>query len=308
MIAVLEAGIPIALGLAYAYRVMQLSKLGRAPSTIRQIAFLAGLVIIGITSVPPLSTLSGDLVSGHMVTHTLLTDEASLLFAIGLTGPVLGPILSAPGLSWFRKLTHPAAVLALWVITVYFWHIPAMYQAAGGDGVLHLVEHASFLFAGTMLWMTVLGTFPTPSWFGVGQRVALVVVAHLSMMVLANVLMWSGTSYYPEYEATAIEHGFTSISDQSTAGIILMVQGSAIMLSVFFWALLRWARVDTEKQDLLDYARTLGVDLDEERAARAASSGHGANLRRRIEQNAAAAAAGGQGPSGLNTSAVPADD
>jgi putative membrane protein len=298
MIAVLEAGIPIAIGLLYAYRVNKLSKLGRAPSAIRQIAFLAGLVIIALTSVPPLSTLSTDLVSGHMVTHTLLTDEASLLFAIGITGPVLGPILSAPGLAWFRKLSHPVAVGVLWVGTVYFWHIPALYQAAGGDSGLHLVEHASYLFAGTMLWMTVLGTFPTPSWFGVGQRVALVVIAHLSMMVLANFLMWSGTAYYPEYTATAIEHGFTAVSDQSLAGVILMVQGSAIMLSVFFWALLRWARVDSEKHDLLDYARGLGVDLDEERAARAASSGHGANLRRRIERNAAA----------LNSSARPADD
>ena len=298
MVAVLEAGIPIALGLLYAYRVNKLSKLGRAPSAIRQIAFLAGLVIVWITSVPPLSTLSSDLVSGHMVTHTLLTDEASLLFAIGVTGPVLGPILSAPGLAWFRKLSHPVAVGVLWVATVYFWHIPALYQAAGGDSALHLIEHASYLFAGTMLWMTVLGTFPTPSWFGVGQRVALVVIAHLSMMVLANFLMWSGTAYYPEYTATAIEHGFTAISDQSLAGVILMVQGSAIMLSVFFWALLRWARVDTEKHELLDYARGLGVELDEERAARAASSGHGANLRRRIDQNAAA----------LNSSAQPADD
>jgi putative membrane protein len=299
MVALLEPLVPIAIGIVYAIRVAKLSKIGRAPSTIRQIAFLTGLVIIAITSIPPLSTLSGDLVSGHMVTHTLLTDEASLLFAIGLTGPVLGPILSAPGLSWFRKLTHPAAVLALWIFTVYFWHIPAMYQAAGGEGALHLIEHASFLFAGTMLWMTVLGTFPTPSWFGVGQRVALVVIAHLSMMVLANVLMWSGTAYYPEYEATAIEHGFTSISDQGLAGVILMIQGSAVMLSVFFWALLRWARVDTEKHELLDYARGLGVELDEQRAARAAASGHGANLRRRIEQTAArpaAAAAPEPGP------------
>lgn len=307
MLEYLQPAIPIVLAVLYGIRVNKLARLGRAPSTWRQLAFLGGMVIIAITNVPPLSGLSEDLVTGHMITHTLLTDEASLLLALGLTGPVLGPILSAPGLAWFRKLTHPVAVLAIWISLVYLWHIPALYQAAAGDGILHFLEHASFLTAGTLLWMTVLGTFPTPAWFGVGQRVALVVIAHLSMMALANVLMWSGTVYYPEYTATAIERGFTGISDQSTAGVILMVQGSAIMLSVFFWALLRWARVDSEKQELLDLAYKLNVPLEEERAARAASSGHGANLRRRIEE-AGAAKAEPELSTALNPSGPPADN
>lgn len=284
MFAVLEAGIPLLIGIAYGYRVAKLQRIGRAPSAARQVAFICGLLLVAITAVPPLGPLSGDLVLGHMITHTLLTDEASLLFAIGLTGPVLGPVMTAPGLRWFRQLTHPVVVLVLWIGVIFAWHTPALYQAASGDGWIHMLEHASFITVGTLLWMSVLGTFPQPSWFGPPARVGLVVVAHLSMMGLANILMWSGDSYYPDYAQSALDRGIDPQTDQGIAGAILMLQGGLIMISVFVFALMRWQRVDMEKQHLLDFALAHGVKLDPERAARAASAGTGDLLRSRIER------------------------
>ncbi len=287
MFAALEAGIPIALAILYGFRVAKLRRLGREPSVGRQIAFVGALVLIALTSVPPLGPLSTDLVSGHMLTHTILTDEASLLLALGLTGAVMAPILSAPGMRWMHWLTHPIVVLVLWVVAIYAWHIPALYQAAAGEGLLHFLEHVSFLTVGTLLWMSVLGTFPQPQWFGPVWRIGLVVVAHLSMMALANFLMWSSEPHYPDYVATALARGVDPITDQGIAGAILMIQGGVVMISVFMWSLIRWERTDTERQNLLDYAAERGVPLDDARAARAASSGHGETLRRRIDREAA---------------------
>lgn len=287
IIEILEAGIPIALAILYGLRVAKLKRLGREPSIPRQIAFVGALVLIALTSVPPLGPLSTDLVSGHMLTHTILTDEASLLLAFGLTGAVLGPVLTAPGFKSLRWLTHPIVVLVLWVVVVYAWHVPALYQAAAGPGLLHMVEHVSFITVGTLLWMSVLGTFPQPRWFGPVWRVALVVVAHLSMMALANYLMWSSEPHYPDYVASALARDIDPVTDQGIAGAILMIQGGLVMISVFIWSLIRWERTDTERQSLLDYAAERGVPLADERAQRAASSGHGDALRRRIDREAA---------------------
>src|SRR5207248_10147104 len=88
--------------------------------------------------------------------------------------------------------------------------------------------------------------------------------------------------------------GISPLTDQSIAGAILMIQGGLIMLSVFFWVLLQWAREDTERQELIHLAERLEVPLSEQRAARAAAAGRGSELRRRLEEGARRR--GAQGP------------
>jgi hypothetical protein len=45
---------------------------------------------------------------------------------------------------------------------------------------------------------------------------------------------------------------------------------------------LRWARQDTERQDLIDFAWEHGIELDERRAGRAVAAGRAAELRERL--------------------------
>lgn len=46
--------------------------------------------------------------------------------------------------------------------------------------------------------------------------------------------------------------------------------------------MLRWAREDTERQELIDLAYERGIELDPRRAVRAVAAGRGAELRSRI--------------------------
>ena len=103
-------------------------------------------------------------------------------------------------------------------------------------------------------------------------------------MVLANVLMWSDTVFYPDYSASAEAAGVSPIADQSTAGAILMTECMLLALAIFAWVFLRWAREDTERQDLVDLAQERQVELDPVRAARAVAAGRGEELRARIER------------------------
>ena len=142
-----------------------------------------------------------------MIQHTMLLDEASLLLAIGLTGPVLGPVLRLPGLGRGRTLMHPIVALGLWVVVMYGWHWPALYQAAEENGLAHFCEHASFLAAGTIMWLALIGPFPKPGWFSNPVRAIYAGAVHFSSMGLANILMWSGTVLYPFYVASDRAHG-----------------------------------------------------------------------------------------------------
>jgi cytochrome c oxidase assembly factor CtaG len=275
--------LPLLIGVAYFYRVGALRERGRQPSLARQASFACGLSVIVLSTVGPMDVLADNFVYGHMIQHTLLLEEASLLLALGLTGPVLGPILTKPGLRRLRKLTYPVLAVAIWLVVMYGWHAPPLYQAAEENEVIHLCEHASFVAAGVLMWLALLGPFPKPEWFGNGAKAIYAGVVHFSSMGLANILMWSGTVLYPFYAASDRAHGLGPITDQSLAGVVLMVQSALLMFGILAWLVLRWARQDTERQELLDLAYEHGIDLDERRAGRAVAAGRGAELRRRLE-------------------------
>ena len=206
--------------------------------------------------------------------------------AIGLTGPVLRPILRAPVLRHLRKLMHPILAILLWIVVIYAWHVPALYQAADTHDLLHLLEHASFLGGGLVMWLALLGPFPKPHWFGYGAESRLrrgyPFVEHGNGKHPHVV----GNGLYPIYIQSDRAHGISPLTDQSIAGAILMIQGGVIMLAVFFWILIQWAREDTERQELIDLAERLHVPLSDQRAARAAAAGRGFELRQRLEEEA----------------------
>lgn len=274
--------LPLLIGIAYFYRVGQLRERGRQPSVARQASFACGLSMIVLSTVGPMDELADNFVYGHMIQHTLLLEEASLLLALGLTGPVLGPILTKPGLGRLRFLTYPVLAVAIWLVVMYGWHAPPAYQAAEENEVIHLFEHACFIAAGVLMWLALLGPFPKPEWFGNGARAIYAGVVHFSSMGLANILMWSGAVLYPFYVASDRAHGLSPITDQSLAGVVLMVQSALLMFGILAWLVLRWARQDTERQELLDLAREHGIDLDERRASRAVAAGRAAELRHRL--------------------------
>lgn len=277
--------VPVLIGVAYFARVSRLRAQGRAPSALRQASFAAGLTLVVIATVGPLDRLAEELVVGHMVEHTLLIDEAALLLAIGLTGPVLAPILAKPGVGRLQVLMHPVVAVVLWLAVMYGWHAPPLYQAAVEHQLVHLLEHACFIAAGVNMWLALLGPFPKPEWFGNGARAIYAGAVHFSSMGLANILMWSGVALYPVYAAGERAHGISAVADQGMAGIVLMVQSVVMMLGIIAWLVLRWASEDTERQELLDLALERGVALDPGRAKRAVAAGRGGELRRRLLQD-----------------------
>ncbi len=274
--------LPLLIGVAYFVRVGQLRERGRQPSIARQASFAGGIALIVLATVGPMDVLADDYVFGHMIQHTILFDEAALLLAIGLTGPVLVPLLTKPGIRRLQVLLHPVVAVGIWLLVMYGWHLPPSYQLASEHEGVHLCEHACFIGAGTVMWLALLGPFPKPEWFGNGAKAIYVGVIHFSTMGLANILMWSGTVLYPFYVASDHAHGLDPLGDQAISGIVLMVQSGAVMLGALFWLIMRWSREDTERQELIDLAYDRGVALDPRRAGRAVAAGRGDELRRRL--------------------------
>jgi cytochrome c oxidase assembly factor CtaG len=223
-----------------------------------------------------------------MAEHLLIGDLAALLLVLGLTGPLIAPLLRNRTISRLRVLTHPVVAVCVWGVNFYVWHAPALYQAALRHDGIHAVEHASFLGFGMAVWMALLGPLPKPAWFGNGARLVYIIAVRLIGTVLANVMVFGGTAFYPYYRPGDAHWHIRPFADQVTAGGLMMVEESLLTIGLFCWLFLRVARENEERQSLLDFAAAQGVVLDEERATRAVAAGRGEELRERLARSAGA--------------------
>jgi putative membrane protein len=272
--------------LAYALRSRTLEAQGRPVPQGRQLCFAAGMLLIFVALVSPVAHLGGELVMAHMAQHLLMADIGALLIVLGLTGPLLQPLLSLPYIGRLRVLANPAVALPLWIIDLYAWHLPALYQAALHSQAVHALEHTCFVFFGITMWMALFGPLPQPEWFGNGTKLLYIVAVRLAGAVLGNVFIWSGAVFYPDYNSGEAYWHISQLKDQGIAGTIMMIEGSIVTIVLFGWLFMKTAREAEERQLLLEYAQQHGLDLSEARAARAVRAGRGAELRRRLERTA----------------------
>ena len=232
------------------------------------------ILLLIAADLPPLAGLAEDLVVAHMAQHLLIADLAALLFCLGLTGPVLQPILSIRWLGWLRSFGNPLVAFPVWALSLYVWHLAFLYEGVLDSSLLHLAQHGAFFGFGLAMWLPIVGPLPTPSWFTDLAKLGYVIAVRLAGAVLANILIWSGDVLYPAYGE--------DLADQGAAGNLMMIETGVVTLCLFAWLFFRAANRGVEKQELLDLADLHGVELDPARAARAVNAGQGAALRERI--------------------------
>ena len=178
-------------------------------------AFAGAAVVLGAELAP----LDGRF-STHMLQHLLIGD--------------LGPLLLVAR----RPLRiHWAAALGIWTTAIVGWHVSLLYDAALRHVALHLLQHASFLVAGCLLWSVLLG----PG-LSTARKVPFVAAAWAVSLALSQVFLWSGRPYYAGY----------SLDDQRAGGGVMLVEGSVVMLGVVVWLLLRLFAETEIRQRALD--------------------------------------------------------
>lgn len=283
---VVEASPPLvaaALYLAlYTMRVRTLASEGRPVAGWRVGSFVFGIFLMAVVQIGPLDDLADSVLVAHMAQHLVIADLASLFIVLGITGPVIQPLLHLRLTRPLRTLASPLVALALWAINLYAWHAPFLYQAAINHDAVHALEHATFLWFGILLWLALIGPLPKPGWFAGWGSLLYVVGVRFVGAILANVLIWAQAVFYPVYRPTDAVRGLSALSDQNLAGGLMMVEEIILTTLLLGWIFYRFARQDEERQELLDFAADHGVELSDERAARAARAGRGALLRERI--------------------------
>lgn len=211
------------------------------PLTRTQIVYfvLSDAVLI-IALLSPLDTI-GDtyLFSAHMVQHLLLATLWPPLLLLALPAWLARGLFRGPG-SWIMGFfTYPAAAIGLFILDIYLWHLPQLYDLTLQNEQVHIVEHLSFMLFGIFNWWPILSA-------SLSQRLAYpfqvlyLFVNMMFMMVLGIIFTFAPTVFYSPYVSAPRLWGISAATDQQIGGLIMWYPGNLAYFVLLVVAFYRW--------------------------------------------------------------------
>jgi cytochrome c oxidase assembly factor CtaG len=204
-------------------------------------AFLCGLGAIVLALASPLDALAGQLLQAHMTQHMLLMMVAPPLLWLGApVAPMLRGLprrirhgiaagLAVPAVRRIESMiAHSAAGWISFVVALWVWHTPRLYELALSSDGWHHLEHACFFTTAMMFWRPVILTWPARSPWPRWTMIPYLLLADFQNTVLAAILTLSDRVIYPAYAARL--GTITALEDQSVAGAIMWLPGSIVFL------------------------------------------------------------------------------
>jgi cytochrome c oxidase assembly factor CtaG len=183
----------------------------------------------------------------HMVQHQLLMVVAAPLLVLARPVVVSLGVLPRRGrrrvARWRRALAldrlgalvgRPATATPAFGVALWGWHVPALYEAALASGVVHLLEHASFLGAGALFWHALLRRRTDA-----GLATVHLFVTGVHSAWLGVLLTFARGPWYPAQSAAG-SWALTPLEDQQLAGLVMWVPSGlafavAALLLVTSW-------------------------------------------------------------------------
>lgn len=225
----------------------------------RLCCFVGSIAVALIALVSPVDSLADDLFFMHMVQHMLLLDLVPILAILGLTKVILRPVTRV--ISDMERqagpLAHPAFAVLLYVTVIWAWHIPAAYDLALRHSTVHVLEHTSFVVAGSLYWWHVLSPIRARMRLGGMGPVAYMGTTKLFVGVLGMGLAFAPAALYPYYVDHARVWGISAVEDQSIAGIVMAVEQSVVMglaLAILFMRMLTESEREQRRKERYELA------------------------------------------------------
>jgi len=212
---------------------------GRGLYRARAAAFYISIAVVFIALISPLDGLSEESASAHMLQHMLLMVVAAPLFMFAMPGFVLtwgiAPSWRAAAARFRARfdlplLRRPLVPWAFYAAALWIWHLPAAYEAALVDPLVHDVQHLSFFGIACLFWRGLLTASPRRRWEPLAAVVALFTTSlHASLL---GVFMASSREPWYDVYSRPTAWGLTPLEDQHLAGLIMWMPACLIYPAV----------------------------------------------------------------------------
>jgi putative membrane protein len=205
---------------------------GAAEAPVWRLCCFAGSLLLALAAlVSPVDALADQLLFMHMVQHVLLLDAVPILAILGFTKVTLRPVTRAVRELEQRAgaLAHPAFAVVLYVAVIWAWHVPAAYDLAVRHAGVHVLEHVTFVIAGSLYWWHLLSPIRARMRLHGMGPIAYMASTKLFVGALGMGLAFAPSALYPYYVHLARVWGISAGVDQSIAGLIMAVEQSLVM-------------------------------------------------------------------------------
>jgi putative membrane protein len=175
------------------------------------------LALMAVVFVSPLCALSSALFSVRVLHHVILVSAVAPLLALAFpqrgASPVPLPMLVA---------VH---AVVLWV-----WHAPGAYAWGLASVPAYWLMQLTLLGSAWLVWRAVL----SPATHA-GQALVALAVTIGQMGLLGALIVFAPVPLYPVHFASALAWGFTPLTDQQLAGLLMWVPAMLPYLAVGLW-------------------------------------------------------------------------
>lgn len=207
----------------------------------RRVLLTMGLVTLAAAWFGPLPKLAERAFFAHMTMHMGVVAVASPLIALGIAGGQLDPVRRLPA------LFSPVLLSVVELCAVWAWHAPALHYAARHQPAALVVEQATFLICGLMLWLSAFGGDAGQD--GLRSRRAAGVVGLLltfmHMTLLGALLVLAPRPLYGHDEVFL---GLMPLEDQQLGGAIMLIVGGISYLVGGLYLTIELIRASTFKR------------------------------------------------------------
>ncbi len=243
----------ISAGWGYGYALDRARRRGRsAPPVWRIVTFYLGLGALALALVGPLDAYNDNLFTMHMLQHIVLMQVAAPLLLLGQplhltlkalpaarSGALLRPLLRGYAAHARLHAALPLLALAAYNGVMVVWHIPSLYDAALRHDGVHWSMHLSFFGAGLLFWREIISPLPARRRGQTAWTVLLLGSAMIVGNAVGSIIVFANGVIYPYYASAQRPWGWSALSDQQVAGLVMTSGAGALYTALVFGVLVR---------------------------------------------------------------------
>jgi putative membrane protein len=175
----------------------------------------------------PLPELARYSFAAHMTMHIAVVAVAAPLLALAVAGTPGDPVRAMPRL--FTPI--PASMIEL--VIVWAWHVPALHQTARHQSWALLSEQGSFVAAGVLLWIAVIGGTHEQRRLRAGAGVLALLFTSMHMTLLGALFALASRPLFQHAPDSASV--LAPLADQHLGGAIMLLVGGVSYLVGGLW-------------------------------------------------------------------------